>query len=263
MEFGICNQSIVPLREKPNHKSQMVSQMLFGEVYSIIQNFEDWLQIKMAHDSYFGWINKKQHLDLSVSEKIKIENNSKSICLELVHPIANKVTHIPIVIGSTLYNFDGLNCMVKKQNWNYNGQALNNNNINVNEELITKVASKFLNAPYLWGGRSPFGIDCSGFTQIVYKIFGVEIPRDSNQQATIGNLITFIKEARTGDLAFFDNDEGTIDHVGLMLNNESIIHASGKVRIDKIDHFGIFNNELNKYSHKLRIIKRIPQLYLK
>jgi len=115
----------------------------------------------------------------------------------------------------------------------------------------------YLNAPYLWGGRSPFGIDCSGFTQVIYKLNGFKLPRDASQQATIGETLSFIEESESGDLAFFDNEEGNIIHVGIMLENNNIIHASGKVRIDKIDHQGIFNSETNTYSHRLRLIKKI------
>jgi len=115
----------------------------------------------------------------------------------------------------------------------------------------------FLNAPYLWGGRTPFGIDCSGFTQIIYRLQGIKIPRDAYQQADLGTPLNFIEESEEGDLAFFNNNEGKIVHVGLIMKNNQIIHASGKVRIDKIDQKGIFNIEKNKHTHKLRIIKKL------
>ena len=115
----------------------------------------------------------------------------------------------------------------------------------------------FLNAPYLWGGRTPFGIDCSGFTQIIYRLQGINIPRDAYKQAEIGTTLSFINESEEGDLAFFDNAEGKIIHVGIIMKKNYIIHASGKVRIDKIDQEGIFNIEKKKHTHKLRIIKSI------
>ena len=115
----------------------------------------------------------------------------------------------------------------------------------------------YLNAPYLWGGKTPFGIDCSGFTQMVYKLNGYKIHRDASQQALEGEPLSFIEESEVGDLAFFDNDEGNIIHVGIIMENNYIIHASGKVRIDRLDHLGIYNPELKKHTHKLRVIKKI------
>ena len=109
----------------------------------------------------------------------------------------------------------------------------------------------------MWGGKSPLGIDCSGFVQIIYKILGIKIPRDTNMQVLQGQTINFIGEITAGDLAFFDDEEGNIIHTGIILNQEEIIHASGKVRIDKFDHQGIFNREEKKYTYKLRVIKRL------
>ena len=120
-----------------------------------------------------------------------------------------------------------------------------------------RTAKEFLNAPYLWGGKSFFGVDCSGFTQLVYKVNNVKLPRDAYQQAEVGEALSFVEESQPGDLAFFENAEGRIIHVGIMLDDQKIIHASGKVRIDTLDSTGIFNQEMNKHTHKLRFVKSI------
>ena len=101
------------------------------------------------------------------------------------------------------------------------------------------------------------GMDCSGFSQVVHRIVGNDLPRDASQQVELGDTISFVEEAQAGDLAFFDNEEGNITHVGICLGGGDIIHASGSVRIDKLDHIGIFNADKGTYSHKLRVIKRI------
>jgi gamma-D-glutamyl-L-lysine dipeptidyl-peptidase len=121
---------------------------------------------------------------------------------------------------------------------------------------IRELVLSWLNAPYQWGGRSVFGVDCSGFTQIIFRQLGIKLMRDAYQQAESGEMVNFISEGRCGDLAFFDNDDKKIVHTGILLGNDEIIHASGRVRIDKIDHYGIFNTEKNSYSHHLRMIKR-------
>jgi cell wall-associated NlpC family hydrolase len=123
--------------------------------------------------------------------------------------------------------------------------------------MLIDTAFLYLNSPYLWGGRTPFGIDCSGYSQIVYRMCGVDLPRDASQQAEVGDRLSFIEEATPGDLAFFDNNEGRITHVGILLGDNKIIHASGKVRVDRIDHQGIFNDEMHDYSHHLRLITRV------
>ncbi|MFW5830834.1 MAG: C40 family peptidase, partial [Prolixibacteraceae bacterium] len=123
--------------------------------------------------------------------------------------------------------------------------------------VIIKQALKYFNAPYLWGGRSPFGVDCSGFTQVIYKMIGIKIPRDASQQVKMGTALSFVDEAEPGDLAFFDDEEGNIVHVGILWKRNKIIHASGKVRVDNVDQFGIFNVDLKRYTHKMRVMKKI------
>jgi len=257
VKLGITHIAIIPVRADATSKSEMISQLLFGERYTVLQEEDKWLRIESDYDNYEGWISKNQSYILDDKELKKLEDTENALAFELVHSVVAKEAHIPIVIGSNLPGFDGMNLRLGNRKFTYNGQAIQTGQINREAMLIKKVALRYLNAPYLWGGRSPFGIDCSGFTQMVYKFFDMKLPRDSNQQAEHGSTISFIKEANVGDLAFFDNEEGNITHVGMILEDEKIIHASGKVRIDRIDHYGIYNEEQKKYSHKLRLIKKL------
>lgn len=259
MKYGICHLSVVPCRFEPSDRSEMVTQLLFGETVKIFEEKKgDWRRIKTVFDDYDCWIDKKQITEISMDEFEQININSKVLSAELIHVIQNKTTeeYIPIVLGSFLPNFKKNNVSFNKNEYVFDGLTFDGSKKSLKNKLIEN-AYTYLNTPYLWGGRSPFGIDCSGFTQLLYKLNGVQLPRDASQQAKVGQTLSFVEESGAGDLAFFDNEEGNIIHVGMVLDNNRIIHASGKVRIDKLDHQGIYNVDTNKYSHRLRLIKKI------
>lgn len=240
---GICTLAVIPLRKQPDSTSEIVSQLLFGDEYTINQIENGWASITTLADNYTGFISEKQ--------VTAYQNEVKQWITNTQFPFAQVNSSV-----GTLYLPAGCSLPEQKQftigNISFE-QATTNGTVKPLDEL----ALQYLNAPYLWGGKTFFGIDCSGFTQMVFKQLGVMLPRDAYQQAELGETISFVEECKLGDLAFFDNENGKITHVGLMLNKHQIIHASGKVRIDVLDHHGIMNMEEKQYSHKLRIIKRI------
>ncbi len=268
MEFGICLQSVIPVRAVPSHKSEMVTQVLFGEQYKVLQKDSNWLHIRLSYDNYEGWINIKQHCSLEEQEFIRLFNEDPAVTIDLVQLVSNETrqTVLPVMLGSTLPGFDGHLFKIGRDTYSFDGLTSNpglfdkaitpKERIKIKQTIIDD-AMLFLNAPYLWGGRTPFGIDCSGFIQMVYKLKRIKLLRDASLQATQGEPLNFVSEAEPGDIAFFDNEEGNIIHAGLLMDKNRIIHASGKVRVDIIDHEGIFNEEEQRYTHKLRIIKRI------
>lgn len=251
--YGICNLAIIPLRVEPNDRSEQVSQVLFGEHFTVIDQQKQWMKIQLYFDKYEGWIDSKQCQIISQNEFDEITKSSMILNNDLVEFVTNDQNILmPIPLGSalTFLNFEKINVN------NFIFEGLKVTGQKAKSELI-KTAFLYLNAPYLWGGKSPFGIDCSGFTQMVYKLNGYKLLRDASQQATQGEALSFIEESEAGDLAFFDNEEGKIIHVGIIMNDNYIIHASGKVRIDRLDHLGIYNAESNRHTHKLRVIKKI------
>ena len=256
MNFGICTLSVIPCRKEPSSTSEMVTQLLFGETYTIIEDKEDWLSITTNYDNYPCWISAKQHTRLSHADFKNLTINTLSSELVQVVNQTNSQAVFPITIGASLPNFKDNTLTIGDNTYTFEGQTSSVSQKKSIEE-IKQTAYLFLNAPYLWGGRSPFGIDCSGFTQLVYKLNGYTLPRDASQQVELGVALSFVEEAEPGDLAFFDNEQGAIVHVGLILDNQHIIHASGSVRIDKFDHYGIFHSDNKKYSHMLRVIKKI------
>jgi len=256
MTYGISETSIIPVRRESDRKSEMITQILFGDLFQILEEGNEWSYIKLQHDNYEGWIKTNYISKLNSSEFDKINDSNKYIIKSFFEDVQLTDTQeiIKLPFACTLPNFNTSDKSFQIKDKEY---KLIINKPVVNNYDISTLTKSLLNTPYLWGGKNPFGIDCSGFTQIIYKTLGYFIPRDANQQVSSGKTINFIADCQIGDLAFFDNEEGNITHVGIILNDNNIIHAFLKVRIDKIDQQGIFNKELNKYTHKLRIIKRI------
>ena len=248
MTYGICNLSIIPLRATAADTSELVSQVLYGEIFKVLEVRSKFSRIRLAFDSYEGWIDNKQFAILAQKEYETLRAESPELSSDLVDFITTSQNQLlSICLGSSLNG-------VQLLNHSFEGQSISET---FKKEQLEKTALLYINSPYLWGGKTPFGIDCSGFTQMVYKLNGYKLKRDASQQAIQGEALSFIEESEPGDLAFFDNTEGNITHVGIILKNNFIIHAHGKVRIDGLDHSGIFNYESRTYSHKLRVIKRI------
>ena len=260
MKFGISNLSIVPVRSEPHERSEMCTQILFGEHYTIMEESAKWCRIKLAFDGYEGWIDHKMVNEVSEKFFLKSVGVAHFVTTDVINNVHFKGSrsNFLIVAGSSLpqFNMASRSFRIGKINYKIIRNSITSPQRTIREVIIEN-ALKYLNAPYLWGGRSPLGIDCSGFTQVLYKMAGIPIPRDAHQQAMFGNNLTFVEEALPGDLAFFDNDEGAIIHVGVMLETNKIIHSSGKVRIDKVGHFGIFNVDTGRYTHQMRLMRRI------
>ncbi|GAB5399443.1 MAG: C40 family peptidase [Aureisphaera sp.] len=248
MKYGICPLSIVPLRAEASDPSELVNQVLYGEILKILESRKKWSRVRLQHDSYEGWIDNKQFQFITEEEYKNLASKELVISGDLVDFITTENKELlSIPMGSSLQALEFLQ-------HSFEGKMVSGK---TEKKHLVDTALLYLNSPYLWGGRTPFGIDCSGFTQMVYKLNGHSLLRDASQQATQGEALSFIEESEPGDLAFFDNAEGAIVHVGIIMEDNYIIHAHGKVRIDRLDHTGIFNYEQRTHTHKLRVIKRI------
>lgn len=254
--YHVCRVAVAPLRNEASDRSEIVSQLLFGDRVKLLEKTEKWCRVVTLHDDYEGWMDYKQ-LRLISEEEFQDEVAYSYITTAQLDNtlIAANETKYYLSPGSTLPNYKDGVCSVGGEKFKVTSTPFipNKENFKAN---IEKTAKFFENTSYLWGGRTLFGIDCSGFVQTVYKLNGIQLRRDASQQAEQGEVVDFLAGAQLGDLAFFDNEAGKITHVGLMLSNDKIIHSAGMVRIDPIDNQGIFNAELGKYTHKLRIIKR-------
>ena len=254
MNYGICTLSAIALRKEARHTSEMVSQLLYNETYTVLDRTHEWVLVRFENgpsaptdDSpssagacafYQGWIQAKQFCEISEEEYLALK--TKKVYL----------TNKPIVeykgqflsLGTPLYEPYPDTVEIPSE---------------FHPELLVEYAKKLLGAPYLWGGRCTMGIDCSGLTQVCARLAGAELPRDADQQIACGELVYFLQETQPGDLAFFGDEDGLITHVGIVMGNEQIIHASGQVRIDYLDQTGIFNKERNTHTHRLQVVKRI------
>lgn len=258
MDYAICTVAAAPVRKEPDHRSEMVNQLLFGETMQVMEEKSEWLRIKSLYDDYEGWLT--HHLITGVEETVAFpEINFYATGLINTLQFSNQFMNIPF--GSSLPGLNEATKFLWNKNYQYKGVYRKTSEAFEKNFLFETVCS-FLNAPYLWGGKTFMGLDCSGFVQTVYKVLGIKLKRDAYLQAKQGIEIENASVAKEGDLAFFENDHGKIIHTGIILKNNRVAHASGKVRIDTLDEIGIVNSETGKRTHQLHSIRRVIAVML-
>jgi hypothetical protein len=256
MNFAVCPLSIVPVRASSADKSEMLTQLLFGECVEILhRKGKQWLKVRCLTDNTIGWVSTNQ-LQLITPSEQETFRDFYAFSLEFIQPIMSSDMSRPITIGARLPDFDGMRCTLGEVDYTFSGQAVFPRDLKPSADLIIKFARRYLNAPYLHGGRSPFGIDAGALVQLVFSFVGIVLHRYPEQQVEQGRTVDFVQQAQPGDIAFFQAKNGNITHTGILLPDEKIIHSYGQVRIDNVDHYGIYNEELKKYTHKLRIVRR-------
>jgi len=256
--FGFCNLSVIPCRKDTSDRSEMVTQLLFGEYFEVTEEYKNWVRIRSGLDGYEGWIDVKQYQSVSKDTYQSLKKHALTYVADILGVMTDETDNVsfPVTIGSLLHFTKGKEITIEKKKYSYQGNVLSPSG-KIKRSKLVEDAFTFLNTPYLWGGRTPLGIDCSGFTQMVYRLNGYALNRDALQQVEQGEALSFPEEAEAGDLAFFDNEDGNITHVGIVLEKGQIIHASGKVHVDKFDHLGIYSETQKRYTHSLRVLKKM------
>ena len=248
----------MPLRSEPFHKAEQTSQLLFGEKAEIIEvNNREWAKIRCQYDGYEGWCKHSQLTEIPRREYRKV---TKYLSSTHSGKITFESGDMSLPLGSDLIRLQKGEMKPAFESGKFKGKKINHAKTDLSADNLIAAAKKYMHAPYQWGGRSIAGIDCSGLTQMAFKLCGHKIPRDAAQQANRGALVDFLQHAECGDLAFFDNKDGNIVHVGILIDNKTIIHAtdaSGRVIIDRIDQGGIISITLRKRTHNLRFVKRV------
>jgi len=260
MSHGILTLPVLPIRSEPSERAEMTTQLLFGEQFEILQIQDSWSFIRNEADGYEGWATTKMLTELSEDTVVQLRTHSSVLLQDPITVLRGVETgelHLPA--GSRLYVGHNHFFIPSAEGMTELFLETEQEHPSLSKPLsdrILQTARQFLSAPYLWGGKTILGMDCSGLTQVSAAINGFQLPRDARDQASLGEE-QFLSLALPGDLAFFANPEGRIVHVGIVSAPNQILHASGSVRFDELDERGIFNRELKKYTHQLHSIKRI------
>lgn len=255
MDYAIIKVPAAPVRRKARHQGEMTNQLLFGDSVKVLKKKGDkWIKVRNLTDGYEGWISRQ--LAMEVTEKeAKAGITTPFVTADLINTVIINQLPMNVPAGASLPGWNGAQGKINGIVYQLEGKFIKRSNAAPDEALIRSTIAPWLNAPYMWGGKTIFGVDCSGFVQVNFKMLGMDISRDAWQQAQEGKIVSKLKDAVCGDLAFFD-DHDEIVHVGLLLTNDTIMHASGNVRIDQIDKKGIINTDTGKRTHSLRVIKR-------
>jgi hypothetical protein len=257
IDFGVCRLALVPVRNGPGDAAEQVTQLLFGDHYEVhsVSPDKKWISIRIITDQCEGWIDASQHHSITPEYLEQINQADFKITMDIAATILYKKSPLTIVMGSIVpISTSELFKMEEQLAFNGESKSLS---VRRDFEFLRTIALKYMNAPYQWGGKSPFGIDAGGLVQMVFKIAGYPMARHVGQQVVQGKKLKSIGEFKPGDLAFFSDKAGKPFHVGILLEEDRIIHSSGRVRIDHLNEEGILNAETKIYTHPLAEVRRI------
>ena len=253
--------SIVPVRSEAREGAEQNTQMLFGELAQVLEEQPRWTRVRLESDHQEGWVDTKMIAPIA-GDDLKAYKTALQKAALVAFPMTYAVSEnngqtIPLTAGTKLTNYQDGRFEVLGVGFRIDPSMVITAPRELNQETLLQTVRFFINTPYLWGGKNALGMDCSGFTQIVLSLFGKKLLRNASEQVTQGDPVNDLSQAKAGDLAFFDHEDGRISHVGIIIDPERIIHCSGRVKVEKLDPTGIFNAETGTYSHHLVSIRRV------
>ena len=258
--MSISLHSIVPVRAEAREGAEQNTQMLFGELCEVLEEQPRWKRVRLETDGQEGWVDAKMVTPMS-DEEYKAYAEALNTAATMAFPMTYAVSEnngqtIPLTAGTKLAKYKDSRFEVLGVGFRIDPSMVITEPRELNQENLLQTVRFFLNVPYLWGGKNALGMDCSGFTQTVMSLFGRSLKRNASEQVMQGKEVS-LEQAKAGDLAFFDHEDGKISHVGIVIDPERIIHCSGRVKVEKLDVTGIYNTELGDYSHHLVQIRRM------
>ena len=259
MVKGVILLSVVPVRAEAKESAEMLTQLLFAETVEVLEQQPRWLRVRNETDGQEGWVDAKMIRIMTDKEAAKYAKAKKSARITTLMAFAafGNLQIMLLTPGTLLPDYRNGSFKILDTTYTIHEQFVSAKPLKMTAKNVHEQSLIFLNAPYLWGGKNAFGIDCSGFTQVVHSLFGHQLLRNASEQATQGVEVPSLADAKPGDLAFFDHEDGKICHVGLIWDKGFIIHCSGRVKIEKLDEKGIYSDEQGTYTHHLVQIRRI------
>ena len=254
--YAIGRYAAAALRAKAKATAEMTSQLLFGEPVTVLEASGNYRRVRCSDDEFEGYVRADQLL--TVPERTyRLQRENPAFNLDLFSTVLGDQQGMPVTFGARLPEFDGMRLCVNDRYFNFTGQAALSEDLRTEADLLIRFARRWLFVPGLTGGRTPSGIDPAAFVQLVTRLINLKLPRTAPAMSQHGRMVDFVVQAQAGDLAYFDNRRGEIDHVGILLPDSQLLHVHDRVRIDAVDHYGVYNYELGKYTHRLRIVKRL------
>lgn len=254
--FALGKFTAAAIRTQARDRSELASQLLLGEPVEILDSGRAFCRIRCSDDDFEGYVRSDQ-LHRVDELAYRHQRDNPAFALDLFASLLGERHGLPISFGGRLGEYDGLRLRHADQHYTYSGQAALSADLRTDAELLLRFARRWLYVPQLVGGRTPSGVGAAALVQLVARLVNLRLPRTAGAMSHHGRPVDFVVQCQPADLAFFDGPRGQIDHVGLLLPESRILHVDGCVRVDAVDHYGIFNYELGRYTHRLRIVKRL------